>query len=90
MKRLIALVAATPAFPRGAILAAALLVGCASQPPALYHTLTSEQTTGELRGQTAIGIDGSVVRWRCTYGALQGDVTVEETGAYCPPYRALR
>jgi hypothetical protein len=74
---------------RAVTLAAALLAGCASQPPASYHTLTSEQTMGELRGQTAIGIDGSVVRWRCTYGAIQGEVTVEETAAYCPPYRAV-
>jgi len=27
---------------RAATLAAALLAGCASQPPALYHSLTSE------------------------------------------------
>ena len=90
MKRLIALLAVAPAFASGATLAAALLAGCASQPPALYHTLTSEEPMGQLRGQTAIGIDGSMVRWRCTYGAQQGDVTVEETGAYCPPYRVLR
>jgi hypothetical protein len=74
---------------RAVTIAAALLVGCASQPPALYHTLTSEKTVGELRDQKAIGIDGPTVRWRCTYGALQGDVTVEETAAYCAPYRAL-
>ena len=70
-------------------LAVALLAGCASQPPALYRTLTSEQSVGELRGQTAIGIDGALVRWRCTYGALQGQVTVEETAAYCAPFRVL-
>ena len=70
-------------------LMAALLGGCASQQPALYHTLTSEQTVGELRGQTAIGIDGATVRWRCTYGAQRGEVTVEETAAYCAPYRPL-
>jgi hypothetical protein len=75
---------------RAVTLAAALLAGCASQSPALYHTLTSEQTVGELRGQTAIGIDGATVRWRCTYGAPQEEVTVEETAAYCPPYRVLR
>jgi len=74
---------------RGVTLAAALLAGCASQPPALYQTLTSEQTVGELRGQAAIGIDGLMVRWRCTYGAQQGEVTVEETAAYCAPYRPL-
>jgi len=74
---------------RAVTLAVTLLAGCASQPPALYKTLTSEQTVGELRGQTAIGIDGSVVRWRCTYGARQGEVTVEETAAYCPPHRVL-
>jgi hypothetical protein len=43
-------------------LAVALLAGCASQPPASYHTLTSGQTVSELRGQTAIGIDGPMVR----------------------------
>jgi len=74
---------------RAVTLAAALLVGCASQPPALFHTLTSDQSVGELRGQTAIGIDGSMVRWRCTYDALQGQVTVEETAAYCAPHRVL-
>jgi hypothetical protein len=74
---------------RGVTLAAALLAGCASQPPALYHTMSSDQKVAELRGQTAIGIDGSMVRWRCTYGAQQGDVTVEETAAYCAPYRVL-
>jgi hypothetical protein len=74
---------------RGVTLAAALLAGCASQPPALYQTLTSEQTVGELRGQTAIGIDGPMVRWRCTYGAPQGGVTVEETAAYCASHRVL-
>ena len=72
---------------RTIILAVALLAGCASQPTALYHTLTSEQPGGELRGQEAIGIEGPVVRWRCTYGAPNGAVTVEETGASCPPYR---
>ena len=90
MRGRLALEAAAPVFWSAAALAAALLVGCASQPPALYHTLTSERTTGELRGQTAIGINGSTVRWRCTYAAVEGDVTVEETGAYCPPYRVLR
>jgi hypothetical protein len=74
---------------RTATLAAVLLVGCASQPPTLYKTLTSEQTVGELRGQTAIGIDGPMVRWRCTYGAPQGEVTLEETAAYCAPHRVL-
>jgi len=74
---------------KAVILVAALLAGCASQPPALYRTLTSEQTVGELRGQTAIGIDGPMVRWRCTYGALQKEVTVEETSAYCAQYRVL-
>ena len=74
---------------RAVTLAAVLLVGCASQPPALYRTLTSEQMVGELRGQTAIGIDGPMVRWRCTYGAPQGGVTVEETAAYCAPHRVL-
>ena len=75
---------------RTATLAAVLLVGCASQPPALYHMLTSEETVGELRGQTAIGIDGSAVRWRCTYGAREEQVTVEETAASCPPHRVFR
>jgi hypothetical protein len=70
-------------------IAAALLAGCASQPHASYHTLTSQQKAGELRRQTAIGIDGPMVRWRCTYGTLQGDVTVEETAAYCAPHRVL-
>ena len=74
---------------RAATLTVALLAGCASQPPALYHTLTSAQTVGELRGQTAVGIDGPMVRWRCTYGAQQGEMTVEETAAYCAPYRPL-
>ena len=74
---------------RAVTLAAVLLAGCASQPPALYHTLTSERPMGELHGQTAIGIDGSMVRWRCTYGAPQGEVTVEETATYCEPYRLL-
>ena len=74
---------------RAVALAGALLAGCASQPHASYQTLTSEQTVGELRGQTAIGTDGPVVRWRCTYGAPQGEVTVEETAAYCAPYRVL-
>jgi hypothetical protein len=74
---------------REVTLAAALLVGCASQPPALYQTLTSEQTVGELHGQTAIGIDGPLVRWRCAYGAPQGEVTVEETAASCAPHRRL-
>jgi len=74
---------------RAVTLAAALLSGCASQSTALYHTLTSEQTLGELRGQAAIGIDGPMVRWRCTYGAQQGEVTVEETAASCAPYRLL-
>jgi hypothetical protein len=67
----------------------ALLVGCASQPPALYRTLSSDQAVGELRDQTAIGIDGPTVRWRCTYAAVEGNVTVEETGAYCTPHRVL-
>jgi hypothetical protein len=74
---------------RAVTLATALLAGCASEPPALYHTLSSEQPVGELRGQTAIGIDGSTVRWRCTYGVLKGEVTVEETAAYCAPYRGV-
>jgi hypothetical protein len=74
---------------RALALVAALLAGCASQPPALYQTLTSEQSVGELRGQTAIGIDGPLVRWHCTYGALHGEVTVEETAAYCAPFRVL-
>jgi hypothetical protein len=74
---------------RAVTLAAVLLVGCASQPPALYQTLTSEQTVGELLAQTAVGIDGPMVRWRCTYGAPQGKVTVEETAAYCAPHRVL-
>jgi len=74
---------------RAVALAVALLAGCASEPPGLYKTLTSEQTVGELRGQTAIGIDGPMVRWRCTYGALQQEVTVEETGASCAPYRVI-
>ena len=73
---------------RAVTLAAALIAGCASQPPALYQTFTSDQTVGELRGQTAIGIDGATVRWRCTYGTPRGDVTVEETAPYCAPYRA--
>ena len=73
---------------RALTLAAALLAGCASQPPAAYKTLTSEQTVGELHGQTAIGIDGHTVRWRCTYGA-HGEVTIEQTAASCAPYRAL-
>jgi hypothetical protein len=42
---------------------------------------------GELRVQKAIGIDGSMVRWRCTYGAPKEEVTVEQTGASCAPYR---
>ena len=46
---------------RAATLTVALLAGCASQPPALYHSLTSAQTVGELRGQTAVGIDGPMV-----------------------------
>jgi starvation-inducible outer membrane lipoprotein len=66
-----------------------LLAGCASQPPALYRTLSSDQAVGELRDQTAIGIEGSTVRWRCTYAALEVHVTVEETGAYCTPHRVL-
>ena len=70
-------------------LAVALLAGCAGQQSDLYQTLTSKQTVGELRGQTAIGTDGSMVRWRCTYGTLQGDVTVEETAPYCAPHRVL-
>jgi len=74
---------------RAVALAAALLAGCASQPPGLYKTLTSEQTMGELRGQTAIGIDGPMVRWRCTYSAQQREATVEETAAYCAPSRVL-
>ena len=74
---------------RAVTLAAALLAGCASHPPATYHTLTSEQTMGELRGQKAIGINGSLVRWRCTYDAPQGKVTVEETAAYCAPHQVL-
>jgi len=74
---------------RAVTLAAVLLAGCASQPPALYQTLTSEQKVGELRGQTAIGTEGPMVHWRCTYGAPQGEVTVEETAAYCAPYRVL-
>ena len=44
---------------------------------------------GKLIGQTAVGIDGPMVRWRCTYGAPQGKVTVEETAAYCAPHRVL-
>jgi hypothetical protein len=72
---------------RAIILAVALLAGCASQSTAPYHTLTSEQPVGELRAQTAIGIDGPKVRWRCTYGAASGQVTVEQTGASCAPYR---
>jgi len=55
----------------------------------LYNTLTSEQTLGELHGQTAIGIDGAMVRWSCTYGAQQRVVTVEETAAYCAPRRMI-
>ena len=74
---------------RAVILAAALLAGCASQPPASYHTLTSEQAVGELRGQTAIGLDGPMVRWRCIYDAPQGKATVEETAAYCAPQQVL-
>jgi len=74
---------------RAVTLAAVLLAGCATQPPASYHTLTSGQTVGELRGQTAIGTDGPMIRWRCTYGAPQGEVTVEETAAYCAPHRVL-
>lgn len=70
-------------------LAAALFSGCATQPPGLYNTLTSEQMVGELRGQRAIGIDGPMVRWRCTYGAQESEVTVEETAAYCAPHRML-
>jgi hypothetical protein len=74
---------------RAVTLAAALLAGCATQPPASYHTLTSEQTTGELRGQTAIGINGPTVRWRCTYDTPQGKATVEESAAYCAPHQVL-
>jgi len=74
---------------RAATLVVSLLAGCASQPPALYHTLTAEQTVGQLRGQTAIGIDGPMVHWRCTYRGPQGEVTVEETAAYCAAYRVL-
>jgi hypothetical protein len=74
---------------RAVTLAAAVLAGCASQPPALYQTLTSEKTVGELRGQTAIGIEGAAVRWRCTYGVPSGEVTVEETAAYCAAHRVL-
>jgi len=74
---------------RSVALAAALLAGCASQPPGLYNTLTSEQTLGELHGQTAIGIDGAMVRWSCIYGAQQRVVTVEETAAYCAPRRMI-
>jgi hypothetical protein len=74
---------------RAVTLVGALLAGCASQPPALYQTLTSEQTVGELRGQTAIGIDGPMVRWRCTYSAPQGKVAVDETATYCAPHRVL-
>jgi len=74
---------------RAVTLVMVLLVGCASQPPALYRTLSSDQTVGELRDQTAIGIDGPTVRWRCTYAAVEGNVTVEETGAYCTPHRVL-
>jgi len=74
---------------RTVTLAAALVAGCASQPPALYQTMTSEQKVGELRGQMAIGTEGPMVRWRCTYGASWGEVTVEETAAYCAPYRVL-
>jgi hypothetical protein len=74
---------------RAVILAAALLAGCASQPPASYHTLTSEHAMGELRGQTAIGLDGPMVRWQCTYDAPQGKATVEETAAYCAPHQLL-
>ena len=74
---------------RAVILVAALLAGCASQPPASYHTLTSEQAVGELRGQTAIGLDGPMVRWQCTYDAPQGKATVEETAAYCAPHQLL-
>ena len=74
---------------RAVTLTVALLAGCASQPPALYNTMTSEQMMGELRGQTAIGIDGANVRWRCTYAAQQGEVTVEETAAACAPYRPV-
>jgi hypothetical protein len=51
--------------------------------------LTSEQTTGELRGQKAIGINGPTVRWQCTYDAPQGQVTVEQTAAYCAPHQVL-
>jgi len=47
---------------RAVTLVMVLLVGCASQPPALYRTLSSDQTVGELRDQTAIGIDGPTVR----------------------------
>jgi len=72
-----------------AVTLAALLAGCASQPPALYQTLTSNQTVGELRGQAAMGIDGPMVRWRCTYSSPQGEVTVEETATYCAPTRVL-
>ena len=74
---------------RAATLVVSLLAGCASQPPALYQTLTSEQVVGQLRGQTAIGIDGAAVRWRCTYGSPQGEVTVEETAASCASSRIL-
>ena len=75
---------------RGITLAAALLAGCTSQLPASYRTLTSQQKVGELRAQTAIGTEGSMVRWRCTYGAPGGEVTVQETAAYCAPYRVLQ
>ena len=74
---------------RAVTLAAALLAGCASHPPASYHTLTSEQTMGELREQKAIGINGPMVRWQCIYDAPQGQVTVEETAAYCAPQQVL-
>jgi hypothetical protein len=70
-------------------LAATLLAGCTSQPPALYQTLTSEREVGELRGQMAISTEGPMVRWRCTYAAARGEVTVEETAAFCAPYRVI-
>ena len=78
---------------RLAAIALMALAAAACAHPRPYHTLTSEPVprVGELVLPLAVGIDGPMVRWQCTYSAADTGqkFTVEQSAPVCDYNRVI-
>jgi hypothetical protein len=85
--------AATRDSSRLLAIALVALAAAACAQPRPYHTLTSEPVprVGELVLPVAIDIDGSNVRWRCTYDVADTgqEFTVEQSAPFCDYHRVI-